>query len=628
MRLVFVQCEGKESRLMKGTELLFDEGGMIPEHMEIIVEFQDKPEILIDRKGNHLYISCREEAHYYRALNRALQHLKEECYCYREELFFERNGLMLDCSRNAVFTVEKIKSILQVLARLGMNVLMLYTEDTYEVEQEPYFGIYRGRYTRDELREIDSYASVLGIELVPCIQTLAHLHNALKWPEMEEVRDSADILQVGKEETYQFITHLLSTVKDTFSTNRVHLGMDEAIMLGLGNYLKENGYKKSSLLVKEHCLRVMDICRKLGLEPMIWSDMYITPNTGGSYYQIPADADYAMWEKPDKDLGLVYWDYYHNDSETYEKMLDIHQMLSDKVIFAGGSWIWNGISPNYSKTFAATHASLQTCKKYGIKEVLCTAWMDNGAETPVDAVLPGLVLFAHLGFHREYIEDVLREEFQSCTGGEMGDFMALDDFDRLFLQGKENLEASNPSKYLLYQDPLIGLFDAHVKEAGMDMGAYYRELQSRMEKCAAKEDTYAQLFSFYGKLAAVLVHKSDLGVRIKEAYDGKEKDVLKEIGSNEIPEIVRSLEEMKQLREELWMADAKPFGYELLDIRIGGVITRLKSAGRRIERYLAGDIMRLEELEETRLPYFAIGKDRRENRWDRIVSGCDLIDTV
>lgn len=628
MRLVFVQCEGKESRLMKGTELLFDEGGMIPEHMEIIVEFQDKPEILIDRKGNHLYISCREEAHYYRALNRALQHLKEECYCYREELFFERNGLMLDCSRNAVFTVEKIKSILQTLARLGMNVLMLYTEDTYEVEEEPYFGIYRGRYTRDELREIDSYASVLGIELVPCIQTLAHLHNALKWPEMEEIRDSADILQVGKEETYQFITRLLSTVKDTFSTNRVHLGMDEAIMLGLGNYLKENGYKKSSLLVKEHCLRVMDICRKLGLEPMIWSDMYITPNTGGSYYQIPADADYAMWEKPDKDLGLVYWDYYHNDSETYEKMLDIHQMLSDKVIFAGGSWIWNGISPNYSKTFAATHASLQTCKKYGIKEVLCTAWMDNGAETPVDAVLPGLVLFAHLGFHREYIEDVLREEFQSCTGGEMGDFMALDDFDRLFLQGKENLEASNPSKYLLYQDPLIGLFDAHVKEAGMDMGAYYRELQSRMEKCAAKEDTYAQLFSFYGKLAAVLVHKSDLGVRIKEAYDGKEKDVLKEIGSNEIPEIVRSLEEMKQLREELWMADAKPFGYELLDIRIGGVITRLKSAGRRIERYLAGDIMRLEELEETRLPYFAIGKDRRENRWDRIVSGCDLIDTV
>lgn len=49
--------------------------------------------------------------------------------------------------------------------------------------------------------------------------------------------------------------------------------------------------------------------------------------------------------KTEKDLGLVYWDYYHADTRTYEKMLDIHAQLSDNVIFAGGSWIWNGISP-------------------------------------------------------------------------------------------------------------------------------------------------------------------------------------------------------------------------------------------------------------------------------------------
>ena len=46
--------------------------------------------------------------------------------------------------------------------------------------------------------------------------------------------------------------------------------------------------------------------------------------------------------------------------------------------------------PNYSKTYACTKAALSTCKKYNIKEVLCTAWMDNGAETPMDALLPGL----------------------------------------------------------------------------------------------------------------------------------------------------------------------------------------------------------------------------------------------
>ena len=87
----------------------------------------------------------------------------------------------------------------------AMNVLMLYTEDTYEVEGQPYFGVYRGKYTKDEIKELDAYASMFGVELVPCIQTLAHLHNALKWPGMDKIRDSADILQPEKEETYQLL---------------------------------------------------------------------------------------------------------------------------------------------------------------------------------------------------------------------------------------------------------------------------------------------------------------------------------------------------------------------------------------------------------------------------------------
>ena len=44
---------------------------------------------------------------------------------------------------------------------------------------------------------------------------LAHLHNVLKWPGMDKIRDSADILQPEKEETYQF-EKLLSSVKENF----------------------------------------------------------------------------------------------------------------------------------------------------------------------------------------------------------------------------------------------------------------------------------------------------------------------------------------------------------------------------------------------------------------------------
>ena len=144
--------------------------------------------------------------------------------------------------------------------------------------------------------------------------------------------------------------------------------------------------------------------------------------------------------------------------------------------------------------------------------------MDNGAETPVDALLPGLVLFAHLDFHRDYDETILKQEFRNCTDGEFDDFMALDNFDSLFLNTKENKEAQNPSKYLLYQDPMLGIFDYHVKESGVNTKSYYQNIQKCMKECAKKTGKYQLLFSFYEKLAAVLADKADLGMCIKSAY--------------------------------------------------------------------------------------------------------------
>ena len=413
MNIVFSSDKKEYNTIKKGTEILLAENDGFNQNIELFVKFQDRPEILINKRKNQIHIICREISHYYRALNYAIHHMKEDEFQYREHVCFERNGLMLDCSRNAVFTVEKVKFLIKTLAKLGMNVLMLYTEDTYEVEGQPYFGAYRGKYTKDEIKELDAYASMFGVELVPCIQTLAHLHNVLKWPGMDKIRDSADILQPEKEETYQFIEKLLSSVKEDFSTNRVHLGMDEAVMLGLGNYLKENGYKKGSLIIREHCNRVVDICRKLELKPMIWSDMYITANSTGGYYDL-------------------------------------------------------------SKIRTAPNGSM-------------------------------------------------------C---------------------------------------------------------------------------------------------------IKSAYDRSDRAALKDISQNVIPGIICNLTDMKSSREKIWMNDAKPFGYEILDIKIGGVITRLKSTGYRIDNYLNGNVLRLEELEEERLPYFTKGMDKRENLWNRIISGCDLNDTI
>ena len=84
---------------------------------------------------------------------------------------FRTFGTMLDCSRNAVPNLHTLKKWVDLTASLGYNTLLLYTEDTYEVPDEPYFGYMRGRYSQAELRELDAYAKKQGMTIMPCIQT-------------------------------------------------------------------------------------------------------------------------------------------------------------------------------------------------------------------------------------------------------------------------------------------------------------------------------------------------------------------------------------------------------------------------------------------------------------------------
>ena len=619
----------------EGSRLLLSENSSSQEASLTII-LEKSPEAAkasVEKKDRSCTIRFQDPVLYFRLFNYTLHH-SEEDFTLEEKPYFEKRGFMLDCSRNAVAAPEKLKSIIRRLAKMGMNRLFLYMEDTYEVPDYPYFGTYRGRYTQEELQSLDSYCSLFGIELVPCVQTLAHLHSFLRWHNSEKLRDTGDILMAGSKEVYAFIRSLLESLKSSFTTRNIHIGMDEALMLGLGNYLKENGYEESSVIIRKHTEKVLELCRDTGWTPMMWSDMYITANTGGGYYDVKASTDTSGWEKPPKDLGMVYWDYYNTHKDIYHNMLRIHKELSDRVIFAGGIWNWNGISPNYGKAFCCSRLALGACRQEGIQEVFATGWMDNGAETPIDAIWPGLAVFSFLCFHEDLYEKELSTYFRDCTDGNLEDFLLLDSLDALFKGSGKNLTADNPSKYLLYQDPMLGLFDCHLKD--VDTRTYYQSLGDNLKRIAETSGEYQEFFRFYAYLALVLAQKADLGLRIKSAYDAGDLSTLKEISGEVIPSILENLAQMHTARENLWFTDTKPFGYELLDIRLGGVKTRLESCQRRIRSWMDGRTSRLEELEQERLPYWELDgmnpqdprAELRENFWDKIISGCDLVDTV
>ena len=111
----------------------------------------------------------------------------------KRDLKFERLGYMVDCSRGAVPKIETLKKFVDYLSEFGYTYLELYIEDVYEIEGEPYFGYMRGRYTAVEIAELDVYAKQKGIELIPCIQTLAHLERIKK--SGYDITSEADKLQ-------------------------------------------------------------------------------------------------------------------------------------------------------------------------------------------------------------------------------------------------------------------------------------------------------------------------------------------------------------------------------------------------------------------------------------------------
>ena len=139
---------------------------------------------------------------------------------------------------------EAVKNFVEIISGFGYNALMLYTEDTFEVDGEPCIGYFRGRYTQTELKEIDEYCLSRGVELIPCIQTLAHLGQLFKWDAYREICDTDDILLIGEERAYELIERMIASVRKCFRSGKIHLGMDEAHLMGFGKYKDIHGRER------------------------------------------------------------------------------------------------------------------------------------------------------------------------------------------------------------------------------------------------------------------------------------------------------------------------------------------------------------------------------------------------
>ncbi len=505
---------------------------------------------------------------------------------------FKSLGVMIDMSRNAVMSVEGLKRFLPLLKRMGYNCVMLYTEDTYEVKGEPYFGYMRGRYSVAEMKELDSFAASMGIELIPCIQTLAHLNAAIRWKTFPV--DCDDILLTDDPRTYELIDHMFATLSECFHSRRIHIGMDEAHMLGRGAHLDIHGYESSNVCIRRHLDRVQGLAQKYGYTMLMWSDMFFRPINDGGYYmgrtEIPQETKDAL----PGGVIPVYWDYYHSDEGSYDDMIYNHLQLSKDVWFAGGAWSWCGLVPLNRISIASMTPALDACRKNRLRNVVFTMWGDDGGECSHFSQLPALFYLAERA--RGNDDDALiHERFRRMFGLSFEDFMALDLPNEL---PSAELHP-NPSKYMLFSDYFNGFLDPTVCADGAKRYAEYAE---RLCAIAKRSRRYGYLFDTEAKLCAVLAIKYDLGVRTRAAYENGDRETLRRLAETDYREVVKRVRLFYTAFEKQWFADNKPSGFDVQDLRIGGLIQRTEACRRRLLDYAAGKLDSIPELEEKLLP--------------------------
>ncbi len=605
-----IKLLGLTENLLPGIKLLTGHLGFIlsDDGFEISVSKADKGFALSVTECSAL-IKYERPCDFFRAFAITVNVLKN---CETKELSqvynFDSCGIMIDCSRRAVLKVDTVKMLMRYMACMGLNRIMLYTEDTYEVDGYPYFGYMRGRYTKDEIKDMVAYGNMLGIETVPCIQTLAHLERALRWKAFSDVANTHDTLLAGEEETYEFIENMIKTARECYTTDNIHIGMDEAYNTNLGKYLDKNGFRDKLAVICGHLSKVVEITKKYNFRPMMWGDMFLRRMLGSADGKTLPPEIKAMI--PDG-VNMVFWSYEGRSEDTYDFRFEQMTQTGCPVSFAGGIHTWESPVVNYSITFESSICVLRSCIRKGIKNVFATMWGDNGCECDVTAALPGFQLWAECNYSGPYMkQDTVTDMFRACTGLDANSFIALDSDNYYKRQcpppeiekyelNIEKYPVKVPTKQALYQNPMFGLFDKNLEQ--VDLAGFYKEECRKFENVKVPEG-FEELFAYHRQLIKVLSSKCDMGIRIKRAYDEKDKKALMNL-LNELTKLADEIDKLHMCRRSLWYKNNKPFGFEQVGSRIMAVRGMVLNAADRIQMYLDGREEVLPELDAERLFY-------------------------
>ena len=311
---------------------------------------------------------------------------------------FAVRSYMLDISRDKVPSMGTLKQLVEILEKFNYNQLQLYTEHTFAYSKHESVWKDASPMTAQEIRELDFFCAMHGIDLVPNQNSFGHLERWLVKPEynhLAELPHGGAPLPWGgfkKDPTtlcptdpasLEFLAGLYDELLPNFESRLFNIGCDETFdLLGEGRSAAAVKEKGEGRVYLEFLLKVAELVRKRGKRPMFWGDVILRHPE-------------LVPELP-KDLIALDWGYEGN-----------HPFMDEAAKFAAagldfyvcpGTSSWNSLAGRVENMRENMIAAERAGHLHGAKGFMVTDWGDGGHWQPLAASLPGLILGGNLAY--------------------------------------------------------------------------------------------------------------------------------------------------------------------------------------------------------------------------------------
>jgi len=276
---------------------------------------------------------------------------------------FRDRGVMLDVSRGKVPTTATLEELVDICARLRLNVLMLYIEHTFDFRQHPEIGRDSNPLDASTLLGLDAYAADRGVELVPCLQSLGHMERVLSIERYAGLAESDRHWSVSprRPATYDLLGDLYDEFLPLFRSSRFNANCDEPFDLGQGRSAAENAKTPPGRLFTNHVSKLENLASAHGKKLMIWADFALKHPE-----QIPALP---------RDVVLLDWWYEADfDADRIRRL----RRKGFEVWGCPGTSSWNCLFPRVQNSVDNITRWADAGRRHGATGLLNTDWGDFG----------------------------------------------------------------------------------------------------------------------------------------------------------------------------------------------------------------------------------------------------------